>query len=166
VDQLPSGVSLSLPDGRTAAVGDELPLELTVGEALPTGILEQEIHLPVNGGVHETLAVAVTAEVVAPVRLAQREVFFGMVPTSEQRAKTVPLTVPDGADPTDITLQSPAHWLRAEVVAGAEGTRPVVRFTVLPVEQPGPFSTDIRLLPPEGDSSPPQQITCYGIRSG
>ena len=107
---------------------------------------------------------------VPPVRLAETEVFFGMVPKDE-KAETCPpgreqmqLWVDEGVGVEAIELAEKPEWLEVELAESAEET-PAVRFVLLPVEETGPFSGEVKVGLVTGAGRHEAAVRCYGIRS-
>ncbi len=163
--ELPRWLEFAAPKGRMAAQGDGLPLRVTVRPPLEPGDHELKVNLPVNGEVRKKLPLTVRVESAPAVRLVEEEVFFGMLGKDERAGKTVELRVRDGVGVTGLEVESSPDYIEVELVRGHGDERaPAVKFTLLPVEEGGPFSAHVgfRVMSHRGTKN--MVVNCYGIR--
>ena len=122
------------------------------------------VRLPVNGEVREEVPLEVKVRSVPPVRLAETEVFFGMVPKDEKPEKRMQLWVDEGVGVEGIEVAEKPEWLEVDL-AESEDETPAVRFVLVPVEESGPFSGEVKVGLVTRAGRHEAAVRCYGIRS-
>jgi hypothetical protein len=163
---VPVGFAVELPElPIVREEGEELVLAVSLAADLATGKHAGKLKLAVNGDVHEELVIPLSVEVVNAIRLAQDKVFFGMVPASETKARTVRLILPKGVSAEDVAVTCAGGYLSVAVIELEDGESGV-RLKLRAVEEPGPFSTEVTLKArgPDGTQAVGKAV-CYGIRA-
>jgi hypothetical protein len=122
------------------------------------------VRLPVNGEVRQEVPLEVKVRSVPPVRLAETEVFFGMVPRDEKAAKRMQLWVEESVSVEALEVAEKPDWLEVELIE-SEAETPAVRFVLLSVEESGPFSWEVEVGLVTGAGRHEAVVRCYGIRS-
>ena len=164
-EEVPRGLSVDLPGATTAAEGEEVVIPLTFEASPSPGSYKGTLILRVNGELHEELSIPVTADVVSPIRLAEEDVFFGIVPIAETKTRTIRLILADCVDAERLRVECDSELVRAELqLEGAEGG-PNIRFSLLPIGEAGPFSVTVLVKGAVDQSEGSFEAICYGIRS-
>jgi hypothetical protein len=123
------------------------------------------VRLPVDGEVREEVPLQVKVRSVPPVRLAETEVFFGMVPKGEKAQRRMQLWVDESVSVEALEVAEKPEWLEMELVRAKGGKSPAVGFVLLPVEESGPFSGEVEVGFVTGAGRHEAAVRCYGIRS-
>jgi hypothetical protein len=123
------------------------------------------VRLPVNGEVRKPMPLEVKLRSLPPVRLAEAEVFFGMVPKDEKAEKRMQLWVYEGVSVEAVEVEDKPEWLEMELIEPEGDETSAVRFVLLPVEETGPFSGQVKLGLVTGAGRHEAAVRCYGIRS-
>ncbi|MFO7892099.1 MAG: DUF1573 domain-containing protein [Longimicrobiales bacterium] len=144
--------------------GGPVKVTLRVPPGVPPGDYAGEVRLPVNGTVRSELVLKARARVVGAVRLAEDELFFGMVPAGESARKSVVLET-EGAELQDVRVLSEAAGLTAELVRGTADRSPRIRVTLPAGGEPGPFSESLKMEAVTDSATERLRLRCYGIRS-
>jgi len=164
--QVASGLKVDLPERLTAQEKETVEVPVTLEPGLSPGPYKADLVLRVNGTLHKELTIPVTAKIVSPIRLAEEDIFFGIVPAKESATKTVAVTLAEGVDSSHVSVKCDADCLTAEYRQGDDDNGPTVKFSLLPTEKVGPFRAKVRLEAPAQSGPTCYEAVCYGIRSG
>ena len=162
---LPSWLEVIEATGPSDRPRESVQLRVKASAPPESGDHSFTVGLPVNGEVREEVPLEVKVRSVPRVRLAETEVFFGMVPKDEKPEKRMQLWVDDGVNVQGIEVEEKPEWLEVEL-AGLEAEAPAVRFVLLPVEESGPFSEEVEVGLVTGAARHEATVRCYGIRGG
>jgi len=164
--QMPSGLKVGLPERLTAPEKETAEVPVALMPGLSPGPYKADLVLHVNGTLHKELTIPVTAKVVSPIRLAEDDIFFGIVPAKESATKTVAVMLAAGVDSGRVSIKCDADCLTAEYRPGDAESGPSVKLDLLPTGKLGPFRAKVRLEAPAESGPAWCEAVCYGIRSG
>ena len=148
----------------SASEGETVLVPLTLNAGLRPGPCDATLVFPVNGTLHDALEVSVSANVISPIRLAAEEIFFGMVPMSDTRSRSVRVVLSEGVAPDSVTVATDAEFLKAQV-RNTEEDGQVVEIELRPAAAAGPFSAALHLSADYQGRPATCEATVYGIRS-